>query len=68
MAKVSKKKLRQLNQRAGTGVIPSVHPMTMIVLEPRGPEGSAKSVKGGKRTQSWINADMRRIMQAAPIP
>ena len=45
MAKVSKKKLRRLNQRAGSGVMPSVHPMTNVVLKPiEGlPEGLGKS-------------------------
>ena len=69
MAKVSKKKLRRLNQRAGKGVMPSVHPMTMIVLKPKGgsPEGSEEepgAVKRrtgtNKRSRSWINADIRR--------
>ena len=58
MAKVPKKKLRRLNQRAGRGVI-SVHPMTKIELKPKGgsPEGPDRPQKG---TRSWINADIRR--------
>jgi hypothetical protein len=69
MAKVSKKQLRHLNQRAGGGVIPSVHAMTTIVLKPQGglPErlGEAPRSRGGldqyqKGTRSWINANILR--------
>ena len=77
MAKVSKKKLRRLNQRAGRGVMPSVHPMTKIELKPKGgsPEGSGaepRSREGSDRyqkgTRSWINADIRRSWDAKRDP
>ena len=53
MAKVQKK-LRRLNQRAGSGVMPSVHPMTKIVLtlnagSPEGSREEPKSQAGLKR-------------------
>jgi hypothetical protein len=61
-ARFSKKKLRRLNQRAGKGVMPSVHPMTNIVLKSRGaPEGSGEaSDRYQKGNHSWVNADIRR--------
>jgi hypothetical protein len=67
MAKVSKK-LRRLNQRAGRGVMPLVHPMTTIVLKPKegSPDGSGeepRSREGSDRyqkgTRSWTNVDIR---------
>ena len=69
MAKIPKKRLRRLNQRAGRGVMPSVHPMTAIVFSPNAgsPAGSEVEPEAVKRqtginkgTRSWINADVRR--------
>ena len=69
MAKIPKKQLRRLNQRAGRGVMPSVHPMTKILFSPNAgspeesevePEAVKRQTGLNKGTRSWINADVRR--------